>query len=102
MRRRSYGIEGRVFISKSSGRLHPEPLDRAHAGYDLVIGVGFLMGDQLAAVAKRFPDTKFAIVDYPAAALKGKPKNVARHRLRGAGGRVPRRRRGGDACRSRA
>jgi basic membrane protein A len=34
------------------------------------------MGDQLAAVAKRFPDTKFAIVDYPAAALKGAPKNA--------------------------
>ena len=34
------------------------------------------MADQLAAVAKRFPDTKFAIVDYPAAALKGAPKNA--------------------------
>ncbi len=70
------GIEGRVFISKSSGDYIPNLSAGARGGYDLVIGVGFLMADQLAAVAKRFPDTKFAIVDYPAAALKGAPKNA--------------------------
>ena len=31
--------------------------------YDLVIGVGFLMGDALKAVATKYPNTKFAIVD---------------------------------------
>ena len=40
-----------------------------------VVGV-FHMGDATAAVAKRFPDTKFAIIDFPWVALKGKPKNV--------------------------
>lgn len=69
------GIDGRVFISKSSADYIPN-LTAGARGYDLVIGVGFLMGDQLAAVAKKFPDTKFAIVDYPAAALKGTPKNA--------------------------
>ncbi len=69
------GIDGRVFISKSAADYIPN-LTTGARGYDLVIGVGFLMGDQLAAVAKRFPDTKFAIVDYPAAALKGAPKNA--------------------------
>jgi basic membrane protein A len=34
------------------------------------------MADQVAAVAKRFPDKKFAIVDFAAAGLKGKPKNA--------------------------
>jgi basic membrane protein A len=69
------GINGRVFISKSSADYIPN-LSTGARSYDLVIGVGFLMADQMAAVAKRFPDTKFAIVDYPAAALKGAPKNA--------------------------
>jgi basic membrane protein A len=61
-----------------------------------VIANGFLMGDALAAVAGRFPNTKLAIIDYPWAALKGKPQKLARARLRGAGGGLPGR------CRSRA
>ena len=69
------GIDGRVFISKSSADYIPN-LSTGARSYDLVIGVGFLMADQMAAVAKRFPDVKFAIVDYPAAGLKGKPKNA--------------------------
>ena len=69
------GIKGRVFISKSSADYIPN-LSTGARSYDLVIGVGFLMADQMAAVAKRFPDTKFAIVDFPAAALKGAPKNA--------------------------
>jgi basic membrane protein A and related proteins len=69
------GTDGRVFISKSATDYIPN-LTTGARGYDLVIGVGFLMGDQLAAVAKRFPDVKFAIVDYPAAELKGAPKNA--------------------------
>ncbi|MCZ7587740.1 MAG: BMP family ABC transporter substrate-binding protein [Gaiella sp.] len=69
------GIEGRVFISKGAADYIPN-LSTGARGYDLVVGVGFLMADQVAAVAKRFPDSKFAIVDYPAAALKGKPKNT--------------------------
>ncbi len=69
------GIDGRVFISKSSADYIPN-LSTGARSYDLVVGVGFLMADQMAAVAKRFPDTKFAIVDFPAAALKGAPKNA--------------------------
>jgi basic membrane protein A and related proteins len=71
------GVQGRVFISKSNADYIPN-LSAAARQYDadLVIGVGFLMADQIAAVAKRFPKTKFAIVDYPWVALKGKPKNV--------------------------
>ncbi len=70
------GVTGRVFISKSNADYIPNLSAAARGGYDLVIGNGFLMGDALAAVAKRFPKTKFAIIDFPWVALKGKPKNA--------------------------
>ncbi len=35
----------------------------ASQGYDLVIGVGFLMGDAIKASAAKYPDINFAIVD---------------------------------------
>jgi basic membrane protein A len=70
------GITGRVFISKSNADYIPNLSTAARGGYDLVIGNGFLMGDALAAVAKKFPKTKFAIIDFPWVALKGGPKNA--------------------------
>ena len=70
------GIQGRVFISKSASDYVPNLTSAARDGYDLVIGVGFLMGDALSTVAQQFPDTDFAIVDFPWAALKDKPQNV--------------------------
>jgi basic membrane protein A len=70
------GITGRVFISKSNADYIPNLSAAARGGYDLVIGNGFLMGDALAAVAKRFPKVKFAIIDFPWVALKGGPKNA--------------------------
>jgi len=36
----------------------------ASEGFDLVIGVGFLMASALERVATRHPDTQFAIIDY--------------------------------------
>jgi basic membrane protein A len=44
--------------------------------YDLVIGVGFLMADAVGTVAKKFPNTKFAIIDVDQSSLKGTPANV--------------------------
>jgi basic membrane protein A len=73
---RQYGVQGRVFISKSAADYVPNLTTAARQGYNLVIAVGFLMGDTTAAVAKKFPKTKFAIVDVNAGGLKGKPKNV--------------------------
>jgi basic membrane protein A and related proteins len=75
--KKQLGVQGRVYLSKSSSDYIPN-LTSAARTYkaDLVIGVGFLMADQLASVAKAFPDTKFAIIDYAWAALKGKPKNA--------------------------
>ena len=48
----------------------------ARQGYDLIIGVGYAQGDAIATAAKKFPNTKFAIVDVDQATLKGKPANV--------------------------
>ena len=72
---RQYGVKGRVFISKSGADYVPN-LSAGAKGYDLVIAVGFLMGDSIAQVAKKYPKVKFAIIDVNAAGLKGKPKNV--------------------------
>ena len=71
-------IQGRVFVSKSNADYVPNLSAAARGGYNLVISVGFLMGDATAAVAKRFPNTKFAIIDNSGIAkeLKGNPTNV--------------------------
>ena len=76
--KRKLKVEGRVFISKSDRDYIPNLSTAARQGYNLVISVGFLMGDSTAAVAKRFPKTKFAIIDNSGASkdLKGKPTNV--------------------------
>ncbi|MEV4422221.1 BMP family ABC transporter substrate-binding protein [Patulibacter sp. NPDC049589] len=70
------GVDVRVITSKSNADYIPNLTTLARQKYDLVIPVGFLMADATAAVAKKFPDTKFAIIDMPSAALKGKPTNV--------------------------
>jgi basic membrane protein A and related proteins len=70
------GITGRVLISKSNADYVPNLTTLAQQKYDLVIAVGFLMGDSTEKVAGKFPDTKFAIIDSSAAAMKSKPTNV--------------------------
>jgi basic membrane protein A and related proteins len=70
------GIQGRVFISKSNGDYIPNLQTAATQKNDLTVSVGFLMGDATSTVAKKFPSLNFAIVDFSASALKGKPKNV--------------------------
>jgi basic membrane protein A and related proteins len=70
------GVDGRVLTSKSNADYVPNLSSLAQQRYDVVIGVGFLMADAMATVAKKFPTTKFAIVDVDATTLKGKPSNV--------------------------
>jgi basic membrane protein A and related proteins len=70
------GVQGRVVVSRSSGDYVPNLTSLAQAKYDLVIAVGFPMADALDTVAKRFPDTNFAIVDFSQEAMKSKPANV--------------------------
>ena len=73
---RELGIHGRVVEANSVADYVPNMAALARQGYDLIIGVGFAQGDAIAAAAKRFPNTSFAIVDVDQASLKGKPKNV--------------------------
>jgi len=70
------GIEGRVLTSSKNSDYVPNLSSLAQQKYDLVIGVGFLMAEAMETVAKKFPSTNFAIIDYPQAAMKSKPKNV--------------------------
>ena len=70
------GVQGRVLPSHANSDYIPNLSSLAQQHYDLVIGVGFLMADAMATVAKKFPSTKFAIIDVDATTLKGKPTNV--------------------------
>ena len=70
------GVETRVLISKQNSDYVPNLSTLAQQRYDLVIGVGFLMAEAVNTVATKFPDTNFAIIDFPQAGLKGKPANV--------------------------
>jgi basic membrane protein A len=70
------GITFRVAESRSSSDYIPNLAAFARQGYGLVIGVGYTEIGAMGAVAKRFPKTRFAIVDVANGDLAGKPKNV--------------------------
>jgi basic membrane protein A len=70
------GTETRVLLSESNGDYVPNLTTLAQQQFDLIISVGFLMGDATNTVASKLPNSSFAIVDFSAAALKDKPKNV--------------------------
>jgi basic membrane protein A and related proteins len=70
------GVEGRVLISKSNADYVPNLSTLAQQKYDLVIAVGFLMGEATEKVAGKFPNVKFAIIDSSAVGMKSKPTNV--------------------------
>jgi basic membrane protein A len=69
-------IQTRVLISNKNADYVPNLATMARQGYSPIVAVGFLMADAVATVAKRFPKTQFAIIDFNQAGLKGKPKNV--------------------------
>src|ERR687897_512301 len=71
------GAEIRAVPSKQNSDYVPNLTSLARQKYDLVIAVGFLMGEATEKVANAFPQTNFAIIDFPQAAMKSKPKNVA-------------------------
>ncbi len=74
--KKKFGVQGRVFISKSDRDYVPNLSTAARQGYNLIIGVGFLMANSMATVAKAFPRTKFAIVDNSGVKQKGNPTNI--------------------------
>ena len=68
------GVATRVLESHSNADYIPNMSSLAQQGYSLIIGVGFLMHDSIRTVAKKFPSTKFMIIDD--AWSKGDPKNL--------------------------
>jgi len=58
------GAEARFIESKQVTDYEKNIDSFATEGYDMIITVGFLMGDATALKAKQYPNIKFAIVDY--------------------------------------
>jgi basic membrane lipoprotein Med (substrate-binding protein (PBP1-ABC) superfamily) len=76
------GLEFSYVASASSSDYEKNIETQISEGADLVVTVGFLMGDATAAMAKKYPDVKFVIIDYAypskngADPYKGDLKNV--------------------------
>jgi basic membrane protein A len=70
------GTDIRVVVSDSNGDYVPNLTTLAQQQFDLIVPVGFLMADATNTVASKVPSANFAIVDFSAAGLKDKPKNV--------------------------
>lgn len=58
------GVETRVLESKSDADYIPNLSECANEGFDLIISVGFLMGEATQKAAQQFPDSTFAIIDF--------------------------------------
>jgi len=58
-------VQTRAIESHSAGDYIPNLASVARQGYDAVVAAGFLLADAEATVAKKFPNTQFAITDYP-------------------------------------
>ena len=59
-----YGIEGKVLESRAETDYEPNINSLINQGCDLIITVGFLLGDATKAAAEANPEVKFSIVDY--------------------------------------
>jgi basic membrane protein A len=58
------GVTGRPIESRQTSDYVPNLSSLAREGFDLTIGVGFLLAEAVNTAAKRFPDSNFAIIDY--------------------------------------
>lgn len=73
---RELGVRARVLQAGGTAGVTRNLGALARHGYDLVIAVGRGTAEPVAAAAKRFPQTRFAIVDADQRTLEGKPENV--------------------------
>jgi len=74
--RRKLGAQTRIYISKSKSDYLPNLAQAARDGNKAVLATGFLLADDMSTAATQFPNTDYAIVDFPWVALKDKPKNA--------------------------
>ena len=66
-----FNIKGDVTESKTGDDYVPNLTNFASKGYDLVIGVGFLMQEAVGTVSGQFPNVHFAIIDGSGTDAKG-------------------------------
>jgi basic membrane protein A and related proteins len=59
------GVQIQAIESHSAGDYIPNFATLARQHFDAIVGAGFLLANQEATVAKKFPGTQFAITDYP-------------------------------------
>jgi basic membrane protein A and related proteins len=70
------GADIRVVPSKQNSDYVPNLTSLARQKYDLIVAVGFLMGEATEKVANAFPQTNFAIIDSSQQGMKSKPGNL--------------------------
>jgi basic membrane protein A and related proteins len=70
------GVDIRVVPSKQNSDYVPNLTSLARQKYDLIVAVGFLMGEATEKVANAFPQTNFAIIDSSQQGMKSKPGNL--------------------------
>lgn len=73
---RDLGVKGRVLVPAPKEGYAPSLILFAQQGYDLVLAMGFRTAVAVDAVASRFPETRFAIIDASHDALPHRPTNV--------------------------
>jgi basic membrane protein A and related proteins len=69
-------IRKQVYESTAPSDYAPNLTQGARTGSRLTIAVGFLLATDVNNVAKQFPNSNFAIIDYPQEGLADKPSNV--------------------------
>jgi basic membrane protein A and related proteins len=68
---KDFNVQGDVVESHTGDDYVPNLTNFATKGYDLVIGVGFLMGEAVGTVSGQFPNVHFAIIDSAGTDAKG-------------------------------
>ena len=58
------GVDGRILESKSDADYIPNLSALAEEQRELIVSVGFLLGEATHQAAEEFPDTNFAIIDF--------------------------------------
>ena len=66
-----FSVQGDVTESKTGDDYVPNLTNFASKGYDLVVGVGFLMQEAVGTVSGQFPNIHFAIIDGAGTDAKG-------------------------------
>ena len=72
---KDYGVQVAYKESRQDADYAPNMETLTDAGYDLIWGIGFLMGDAIKETAEINPDQKYAIIDFSYGPET--PKNVA-------------------------